>query len=327
MYDDAFLDRLRAGLLPLLPHWDLGARTEVTLLAVSENATFLADDAARGRRLVLRVHRQGYHGRQEILSELAWTRALIAEGVVETPRPVPGRDGGLIAEIEDGAFARFVVAFEFMTGREPPPEKGLVPWFERLGAVTARLHAHARRWERPAGFCRKVWDFDSMLGERPLWGDWRRAIGLDAAQKAILERTAGALKARLAAYGKGRRFGLVHADLRLANLLVEQDRLGVIDFDDCGFSWFGYDFAAAISFIETDPIVPELMAAWLAGYRDVAPLSQEDEAMLPVFVMLRRMLLTAWLASHSETPTAREIGGSYTSGTAELAEAFLSAGA
>jgi hypothetical protein len=33
--------------------------------------------------------------------------------------------------------------------------------------------------------------------------------------------------------------------------------------------------------------------------------SNEDEAMLPVFAILRRMLLTAWIASHSETDTVR----------------------
>ncbi|TFF17845.1 aminoglycoside phosphotransferase [Jiella endophytica] len=324
MYDSAFLDHLQAGLAPLLPLWGLGAAAKARLLTISENATFLADDPVSGRRLILRVHRPGYHRRDEIVSELAWTRALIEAGVVETPRPVERADGGgLIAELQHGDEKREVVAFEFMSGREPSAAEGLVPWFERLGAITARLHDHSRSWQRPEGFSRKVWDFEAMLGSRPLWGDWRAAIGLEPAEKAVLEKTAAALKLRLDAYGKGERFGLIHADLRLANLLVEGERLGVIDFDDCGFSWLMYDFAAAISFIETDPVVPELMAAWVAGYRAVAPLSPEDEAMLPVFVMLRRMLLTAWLASHSETPTAAELGHGYTAGTAALAEAFL----
>ena len=326
MYDDVFLDHSHAGLETLLPRWGLREGAEVGLLTVSENATYLASDPATGRRLVLRVHRPGYHRRDEILSELAWTSALIADGVVETPRPVERIDGGgLVVELGDGdgAERRDVVAFEFMTGREPPPDEGLVPWFERLGGITARLHGHARSWAQPAGFSRKVWDFESMLGSRPLWGDWRAAIGIEPAQKALLERTAAVLKARLDAYGKGERFGLIHADLRLANLLVEGERLGVIDFDDCGFSWWMYDFAAAISFIETDPTVPELTAAWAGGYRQVAQLPREDEAMLPVFVMLRRILLTAWLASHSDTPTAQEIGHTYTAGTAELAEQFL----
>jgi len=117
---------------------------------------------------------------------------------------------------------------------------------------------------------------------------------------------------------------LIHADLRLANLLVENGRIGVIDFDDCGFGWFGFDFAAAVSFIETDPQLPALMAAWVEGYRSVATLDEAHAAMLPVFVMLRRMQLTAWIASHAETPTAQEMGDAFTEGTVAMADRFLS---
>ena len=97
----------------------------------------------------------------------------------------------------------------------------------------------------------------------------------------------------------------------------------MIDFDDCGFSWFFYDFAAAVSFMEHEPVVAELQASWLDGYRDIAPASHEDELMLAIFVMLRRMLLTAWIASHSDTETARRLGTDYTEGTVAMGERFL----
>jgi Ser/Thr protein kinase RdoA (MazF antagonist) len=202
----------------------------------------------------------------------------------------------------------------------------LPAWFEKLGVLTARLHQHSRTWTRQPAFERKVWDFDAMLGTRPLWGDWRAGLGLGKTGRQLLERVADKLAQRVLAYGQDSdRFGLVHADLRLANLLVDGDRLGIIDFDDCGFSWFIYDFAAAVSFMEHQPIVAELQAAWLDGYRTVASVSKQDEAMLPVFVMLRRMLLTAWIASHADTETARQLGTSYTEGTLMLGERFLQA--
>ncbi len=69
--------------------------------------------------------------------------------------------------------------------------------------------------------------------------------------------------------------------------------------------------------------MPVLQAAWIEGYRSIAPLSDEECAILPVFIMLRRMLLTAWVASHAETPTAQAMGESYTFGTVALARAFL----
>ena len=64
--------------------------------------------------------------------------------------------------------------------------------------------------------------------------------------------------------------------MRLANLLVDQNGIRVIDFDDCGYGWFMYDFAATISFIEDDPRILEFKSAWLEGYLTQRRLSAED---------------------------------------------------
>ncbi|WP_371743774.1 phosphotransferase enzyme family protein [Mangrovicoccus sp. HB161399] len=327
LYQDAFIDRLSSGLESLLPEWNLGKDTSVSLLTVSENATFIARDPARANPVILRIHRPDYHTAAEIESELAWIEALRLSGAVETPALVPLASGGHLASFRDGVDTRHVVGFEFMEGKEPDADAGLVPGFRLLGAISARLHGHVESWTPPEGFIRKTWDFGSAFGSEPLWGDWRAALGLEPDGQALLEQVCNKLEARLAAYGKGAdRFGLVHADLRLANLLARDDGLGVIDFDDCGFSWFIYDFAAAISFHELNPIVPELQAAWLEGYRSVRPLGPEHEAMIPDFVMFRRLLLTAWIASHSETETAAEAGhAAYTEGTLEIARGYLEA--
>ncbi|MFG1346148.1 phosphotransferase [Xanthobacter autotrophicus DSM 431] len=322
LYDETFLSRLENGVRAALPRWGVARDAQVKLLTISENATFRVTDKALGN-LVFRVHRPGYHSRAEIASELAWIEALRADAVVTTPRPIPLMDGSLIADIDDDGITRHVVAFEFLPGSEPAEGEDLAAWFRHLGAIHARLHAHARSWTRPEGFTRKVWNFESTLGDKPLWGDFRAALGLDAAGRALLERTAAVLKEKLAPLDRPESFGLVHADLRLANLLVDGERLALIDFDDCGFSWFLYDFAAAISFLEHEPYVPVLKAAWLEGYAAAAPLPADAEAQLDLFVMLRRILLTAWVVSHAETPTAQSMGVSYTQGTLTLAEAFL----
>lgn len=324
LYDEAFLSRLEGGLRSVMPIWNISENASLALLTISENATYKVDDPENGRTLILRVHRPDYHSEAQILSELAWIEALRRDHVVETPRPVPTGDGRLLIAFFDGETHRHAVAFEHMSGSEPDAQSDLVRWYGLLGEINARLHQHSRRWIRPDGFERKIWNFDTILGSQAYWGDWRDALGLDASGLDVLEEVHVLLQKQTAAYGSGAdRFGLVHCDMRAANLLVDGDRLGVIDFDDCGFSWFAYDFAAAISFIEHEPIVPELMTAWLAGYRRIAPLAEEHAAALPMFVMLRRMQLTAWIASHAETPTAQAMGTAYTQGTVDLAKRYL----
>jgi Ser/Thr protein kinase RdoA (MazF antagonist) len=324
-YTAEVLAELRSRVAASMASWRLSPDTLIRLLNVSENATYALSDPFDGRELVLRVHRVGYSSATEIRSELAWMDALRRDGVVETAAPVPGVNGECIQTLESraGARARLAVAFERLPGREPGAHDAL-RWFARLGELTAKMHRHARSWRLPAGFRRRRWDLDAMVGPRGLWGSWRAALGLDSPGAAILEDTVGVIRRRLERFGVGpERFGLVHADLRLANLLADDTQLRIIDFDDCGFSWFGYDFAAAVSFIEHEQVVPDLFRAWSTGYRKMSPLDAATEMEIPTFVVLRRILLTAWLASHSEVPFAREFGAAYTAGTVTLAQELM----
>ncbi|MEM7208903.1 MAG: phosphotransferase [Pseudomonadota bacterium] len=325
LYQNPFIQTLHQGVENLLPEWGLSGDTDLSLLCISENATFLARDPQRENPLVIRVHRPGYHTRAEIESELAWIASLRENDTVITPAFVATQNGDSITGFALGDEQRPVVAFEHIRGGQPDESGDLSDGFFQLGRITARLHQHARQWQRPDGFVRKIWNFETTVGATPHWGDWREAMGLQEDGKFLLERCTEVLKTQLADYGSTPdRFGLMHADLRLTNLLADADQLAVIDFDDCGFSWFMYDFAAAISFIETSPQIPALQTAWLEGYQQVATLSPAEIASLPMFITLRRLLLTAWLASHCETPTAQELGSDYTDGTLAIADNFLS---
>lgn len=325
LYNDDFVERLRSGAATLVAEWDLSPRTEVTLLNISENATFRADDPDRADPVILRVHRPGYHTRREIESELGWIEALQTAEVANIAPALECRSGGHIAAFDLDGELRDVVAFRFVPGDEPSPDENLIQGFHDLGAISARLHGHARTWRQPDWFTRKTWNFDTTVGRSPHWGDWRAGMGLTSDGRDVLERVVRALDRKLAAFGDGPdRFGLIHADLRLANLLVQDGRIAVIDFDDCGFGWFAFDFAAAISFIETNPAIPDLQAAWAEGYRSVTQLDVAVEAEIGTFIMLRRLQLTAWIASHAETPTAQEMGTAFTDGTLAIAERFLS---
>jgi Ser/Thr protein kinase RdoA (MazF antagonist) len=306
--------------------YDVGDPAEPALINISENATYRIEDKASGRRWALRVHREGYHSETAIESELAWLTALRNDGVAITPVPVAGYDGALIQHVSHPAMARprNVVLFEWEEGREPSEGDALFEKFEILGAVAARMHLHSLDWKRPLWFERHVWNFETSLGDRPHWGGWRDGLGTDKRNETLFGRTVDLIRRRLARFGDGaERFGLTHSDMRLANLLVHGEQVKVIDFDDCGFSWHLYDAATAVSFFEHDSRVPELMHAWTKGYRSVRALSAADEAEIPTFVMLRRMLLVAWIGSHSDTGLAQSKGASYTEMTAPMCEAYL----
>ena len=315
------LTRLAGGALHL---WNAPADAGLRLINLSENATFLIE-AGGGYRSVLRVHREGYHSRRAIECELAWMEALASEGGVETPRATPGANGEAIQEWGDDVHGRRrMVMFEFVEGVEPDPDSDLVVPFRQLGAIAARTHVHSRKWKRPEPFERLVWDDEAVFGGAANWGDWRAAPGVDDARRRVIESAESLLRRRLAAYGRtAGRYGLIHADMRLANLLVDEGRTRLIDFDDCGLGWFMYDFAAGISFMEHHPQVPELRRSWLDGYRGVRALDKADEDEIDSFVMLRRMALLAWIGSHGGTDLARAQAPHFAEGTALMAERYL----
>ncbi len=301
--------------------WKIPCDAKAILINISENLTWRLE--ADNWRRILRVHRPGYHTRTGIESELAWLAAVQAQTGLSTAAAIPGLDGHLVQEARLDT-VRHLVLFEHLGGRHFAAGEPMEPLFRRLGEQTAHLHVHARDWVHPDWFERFAWDEAAVFGTAATWGDWRVAPNVTPEIRTLLERVERTVTQRLTAYGKGAdRYGLIHADLRLANVLAEGQRLHLIDFDDCGFGWFGYDFAAAISFMEDDPQTPVLKTAWVAGYREVRALAEADVAMLDTFVMLRRMALLAWIGSHMEATEPQALAPHFAAGTARLGAHYL----
>ncbi|BBZ35542.1 phosphotransferase enzyme family protein [Mycolicibacterium confluentis] len=306
--------------------------TPLRLLSLSENATYLVgdvggDEGCDDEPVVLRVHRPGYHSVEEIRSELDWMAALRTQTSVRTPELVPTVTGEPVTAAHVGDRMLYVDAVSYIAGCTAEEDPDVVG-FDALGELTAIMHQHVQSWTAPAHFTRFRWDLDAILGPHARWGDWRAAHALTASDRAVIERAATEITGRLTEFGMDPdRFGLVHADLRLANLMVDpnapESGITVIDFDDCGWSWHLADLGAVVSWIEDTPAAERIVSDWLSGYLTRRPLPPEDLAMIPTFVMLRRIHLTAWTASHHDADAAIAVGPEFATGTAALAHRYL----
>jgi Ser/Thr protein kinase RdoA (MazF antagonist) len=307
-----------------LAEYDIAPNSALRLLNLSENATYAVEDVDSGARSILRVHRQDYHEPHEIQSELDWLEALRGDTDVIVPAVMPARDGRRVVTVDVHGVQRHVVHFDMVAGVEPDEETVTVEDFHTLGCITAALHQHSHTWRRPSGFGRFSWDWQHTLGDQPRWGRWQDAKGVGVQERQVLDRAQQLLRQRLTEYGSGpEEFGLIHADLRLANLLVDGKTITVIDFDDCGFGWFFYDFGTAVSFIEDDPALPEWQDSWVTGYRSRRELPDTDEDMLASFVLLRRLLLLAWMGTHSHSRESQAKAITYAEGSCRLADRYL----
>jgi Ser/Thr protein kinase RdoA (MazF antagonist) len=297
-----------------LPLWDIPQDATTCLINVSENETFLVE--ADGFKAILRVHRQGYNTERAIECELEWSAAL----PLNTPTAIAGIDGNMV-QVDDG---RFMVLFNYINGEHPDQSEDLSVSFTELGRIAAQTHNHSQSWTRPENFERLTWGLPEVFGENANWGDWRAAPNVTNNIRRILERVERVVQHRLNAFGQTpENYGLIHADMRLANILVHNGETRLIDFDDCGFGWFLYDFAAAISFIEDDPQIPALRKAWVKGYREFRHLSDAEIFEIDTFVMLRRMALLAWIGSHMEATEPQALAPDFARVTAELGTEYL----
>lgn len=313
-----------------LRHWNLDA-AGLTLLKYRENAVFevSADDA----RYALRVHRPGYHSAASLRSELQWIDAL-ADADVEVPRIVPTRSGELSALVSttDSQAPVQVDLFEWIEGRQlGSVEAGLasdphsiVDVYRTIGELAGALHDHSASWQPPAGFVRHAWDELGLAGEQPFWGRFWELPALTAEQKRLMTLARDRVRQDLAAIAKTPdTYSMIHADFSPENLLVDGERVRLIDFDDAGFGWHLFELVTSLYFIMGEPYFEQAQAALIDGYRSRRTLSDEQLACLPLFFLARSFTYVGWVHTRPETETARELTPMLVDSACRLAEDYL----
>lgn len=305
--DAAYLAELREAAQRALIAWPVEAAA-LELVSLSENTVFRVD-SPDGTSYALRIHRPGYNTLPELESELIWIRALRESGI-NVPVPIPAADGrhyvpvalpGWDAERQVGMtqwLPTTTTLHDLLEKTQPATRDAR---FAELGAIIATLHNHATSWQTPSGFVRRVWDADGLVGSDPLWGRFWELPDLTAPQRDLLVRARRSIWQQLHDYGtQADTFTLIHADLHAHNLLVADDRLTVIDFDDAGFGWHQYDLAVALASHRQDPAFEEIRDALVQSYRSVRPISDEALALLPVLLLVRSMVTLGWIHGRPE---------------------------
>ena len=295
------------------------------LLKHRENTVFAVADSGDRRLGAMRVHVPGYQDRGSILSEFQWMEALNAAGV-RTPGVVGARDGALVIEVRvaETSESRLVDVLEWIEGRQPRDDE-IVASFRILGELQARCHNQASGWRLPPGFTRQRWDETTLLtGEHPTvapaWDNW----ALTTEERALVLDCRDALRDSLARWGKGRdRYGIIHSDVMPENLIITNDEVRLIDFDDAGFGWYLYDPASALLPYHGSDLYETLLASWRAGYRLHRSLADEDLAELPSFLLLRCFYALGWLHLRRNTDWAKAFIEPVRTLVAELGAAFL----
>ena len=324
-------ERLRALATVALARW--GVRDcEPEIVKYRENAVFRVA-AADGRDAVLRVHRHGYHSDAALRSELAWLAALHADGIA-VPAAIPSAAGEPF-EIVQGAGVPEPRQVDMLTWMPGIPigtlEEGLNPAivdvhavFAGVGRLCARLHNQTEAWTLPTGFTRHAWDREGLVGPEPLWGRFWEAAVLGTKERRLIERARASVRDALTAYGRSpRRYGLIHADFNLDNMLLDGERVIPLDFDDCGFGWHLFDLATVWTIYHGSDLAEAIRAGVVEGYRRERDLPDEELEHLPLFELARAFSYLGWVHTRSETASAQSLAAEVAQLVCTLAEAYL----
>ncbi len=285
-----------------LPAWGLKPDA-MELVSRSENTVFRLDIPDR-RRYALRIHRPGYHTLPELESELLWTRALNQAGV-RVPVGVRTLDGPGYATIPtpDGESSRAVGLVHWLEGEllssvlEAEQDESIIAeHYRRIGRVLAAMNDQASQWTPPAEFTRHAFDVPGYVGESPFWGRFWDVSLLTGAQRTLLSGAREKIRQTLNEYGKDRgTYSMIHADLHAYNILIDPSgNLQAFDFDDAGFGWHQYDLAVVLFGLEDQPYFDAITDALVDGYRSIRPFSNEALSLVPLFLLIRRLVLISW---------------------------------
>jgi len=215
----------------------------LTELANRHNHVFRVA-ATNGQRWILRIQNDVLTDAQA-QSQLQWLEDLWLHSEVRVPKPARTLDGRPFAWVECDSDRRRAVLLQWLPGRVAKTRRDNT--CRAAARMIAQLHHHAETFRPPRGFsCRRL-DGDWLFGER----FFVRAAKADGYFDASARRAAASaeriVRGAMQKLGhRRRRFGVLHADLNLDNIVFDHGRPSPIDFDEFGKGWYLFDLAELI---------------------------------------------------------------------------------
>lgn len=298
---------------------------QIQLLKYSENLTYLLYDDSTGEKYVLRVFRPGYHEDSELEGELIWIHRITEDTDVKTPCVYQDREGNFVSSITIDGVSLHCALFAYVDGESlnSLTEEQKYAYLEKMGEMMAKLHLQAMNWRESRNIRRFCWDLEDLIGENARWGKYTLMKGLPEAYMDIYRAAAELIWRRLEKFGRANdRYGLIHDDISINNVLLSDGELYLLDFDDCGWGWYLYDLPTAVleDFGES---MQKGLDAVLRGYEKYRPLSSEEKTELESFNVLKKIVRIGWIATRSDNDTVKKVKPDYYSQTAALAQQYI----
>jgi Ser/Thr protein kinase RdoA (MazF antagonist) len=268
---------------------------------------YVYEGEKNGVPVIVRFTHSSHRTEEQVAAEMDWIDYLLKQGIV-----IPGyshtRQGSRTARLISGETYFTATVFAKAGGSAVKVDNERI-WnkamFREWGRVTAQMHRETRHYHKQEGARRPEWSDDELLVNAANYIKPGDSYVADQLEAVLLQ---------LAALPKSTDdYGLIHTDIHYGNFFVEDGKLHVFDFDDCGYMWFVHDLAIPLYYAMSDKIpavyegnlnayAADFFQSFWQGYNEEYKLSLEWLALIPLFLKFRDITLYLVINQKLEQP-------------------------
>ena len=245
---------------------------EIEFIRHNENVTFKITDKLCNKHYLLRIHKpatEGLFGIQHtfdgIKSEIKLLQQLNSNNQLKIQKPIANCLGEYVTEYSFSEFTSpcYSTLLEWIDGPTLTlKEDNIEEIIFALGQNLALFHHCSRQFKPGKDFVRPIYDIDriNFAIEELKYGVKINLFSIE--QYEIIKEVLILVKSQIKELDlHGNAWGIIHADLQLGNIVINNDNPCFIDFGFCGFGYYLFDLGSAASILESN-----LRKTFLQGY-------------------------------------------------------------
>ncbi len=291
------------------------SNAKVSCINFGFNATYSVETET-GVKYALRININSAKTVKNLLAEIDWVRHLNRTAGINTPTPIATlKDEFIVSAVHpESGLTLFAVMYSWLEGEEIGDEPTLDQLHE-VGKAIALLHQDSANFVLSSQLELPTFDDFFWSTEDFLFSEKSK---LSPADKSLLQEAHDLIMEFTRDLYETSPVHIIHADVHGWNLMWDEGKLSIFDFDDCGFGVEAQDIAVALYYLDT----PEQDQALLSGYTSVKPLPPYSENAMKALLLHRRLLLLNYLYE-TKNQEEKELLPAYLEKSLERVSTFL----
>lgn len=237
------------------------------------------------QKYILRAYRTGWRSESDIHYEIDALNFLLQNNI-PVSTAINRRDGGSITKINAPEGLRYLVLFHYIAGEPPTYKNNYKEEASAYGQIFGKMHRVLKKFS--SSHTRFELNLNYLLN-KPLQSI-RPFLSCRPSDEDFLMSFAETLIHNYQQLtSKNLQKGFCHGDLNTANVHINKGKIGLFDFDCCGYGYYAADIAAFRWGARIEGNEKKIWPPFLTAYQNENPLNETDLDAVKIFVCMRHI--------------------------------------